>query len=176
MTEYKTFDDFVRDVIKVEPSKLTHLSPEEQKKEKVLIPIDSLISTWNEMVELQVQIEKMKSWFMKYRICEMCQSEDCDGNTEEPCKKLWERKSLAIKGVSMTETVISKELEKKLTQEYGRLSFRDKLMLVYAVSEATQELKAQIEKMKEDVRKEQSYWNSGEMQYGLFQKLLDKWE
>ena len=48
----------------------------------------------------------------------------------------------------MTKTVISKELEKKLTQEYGRLSFRDKLMLVYAVSETTQELKAQIEKMK----------------------------
>ena len=61
MTEYKTFDDFVRDVLKVTPSKLTHLSPEEQKKEKVLIPIDSLISIWNEMVELQVQIEKMKS-------------------------------------------------------------------------------------------------------------------
>lgn len=48
----------------------------------------------------------------------------------------------------MAEQVISKELEKKLTQEYGRLSFRDKLMLVYAVSETTQELKAQIEKMK----------------------------
>lgn len=40
------------------------------------------------------------------------------------------------------KTVISKQLEKKLTQEYGRLSFRDKLMLVYAVSEATQEIKA----------------------------------
>lgn len=48
----------------------------------------------------------------------------------------------------MSEPVISKELEKKLTQEYGRLSFRDRLMLVYAVSETTQELKAQIEKMK----------------------------
>lgn len=63
MTEYKTFDDFVKDVLKVIPSKLTHLSPEEQKKEKVLIPIDSLISIWNEMVELQVQIEKMKNCF-----------------------------------------------------------------------------------------------------------------
>ena len=34
----------------------------------------------------------------------------------------------------------------------------------------------QIEKMKADVKKEQSYWNSGEMQYRLLQRLLDKWE
>ena len=38
-----------------------------------------------------------------------------------------------------------------------------------------EKLKEQIEKMKADVKKEQSYWNSGEMQYHLFQKLLDKW-
>lgn len=38
------------------------------------------------------------------------------------------------------------------------------------------ELEQQIEKMKADVKQEQSYWNSGEMQYGLFQRLLDKWE
>ena len=50
----------------------------------------------------------------------------------------------------MSEPVISKELEKKLTQEYGRLSFRDRLMLVYAVSETTQELK----KMCKDLEKE----------------------
>lgn len=37
-------------------------------------------------------------------------------------------------------------------------------------------LREQIEKMKADVKQEQSYWNSGEMQYGLFQRLLDKWE
>lgn len=34
----------------------------------------------------------------------------------------------------------------------------------------------QIEKMKADVKQEQSYWNSGEMQYNLYQRLLDKWE
>lgn len=38
------------------------------------------------------------------------------------------------------------------------------------------ELEQQIEKMKCDVKQEQSYWNSSEMQYGLFQRLLDKWE
>ena len=38
------------------------------------------------------------------------------------------------------------------------------------------ELEAQIEKMKADVKQEQSYWNSGEMQYVLYQRLLDKWE
>jgi len=37
------------------------------------------------------------------------------------------------------------------------------------------ELREQIEKMKFDVKKEQSYWNSGEMQYTLLQRLLDKW-
>lgn len=37
-------------------------------------------------------------------------------------------------------------------------------------------LKEQIEKMKSDVRRERSYWNSGETQYHLLQGLLDKWE
>ena len=35
-------------------------------------------------------------------------------------------------------------------------------------------LKEQIEKMKADVKQGQSYWNSGEMQYDLYQRLLDK--
>lgn len=37
-------------------------------------------------------------------------------------------------------------------------------------------LEEQIEKMKSDVKREQSYWNEGEMQYHLLQDLLDKWE
>lgn len=37
-------------------------------------------------------------------------------------------------------------------------------------------LEEQIEKMKSDVKQEQSYWNEGEMQYHLLQNLLDKWE
>lgn len=37
-------------------------------------------------------------------------------------------------------------------------------------------LSDQIEKMKADVKQGQSYWNSGEMQYDLYQRLLDKWE
>lgn len=36
-------------------------------------------------------------------------------------------------------------------------------------------LEQQIEKMKADVKREQSYWNSCEMQYRLYQRLLDKW-
>lgn len=39
-----------------------------------------------------------------------------------------------------------------------------------------EELEQQIEKMKADVKQGQSYWNSGEMQYDLYQRLLDKWE
>ena len=38
------------------------------------------------------------------------------------------------------------------------------------------ELEAQIEKMKTDVKQGQSYWNSCDMQYDLYQRLLDKWE
>ena len=37
------------------------------------------------------------------------------------------------------------------------------------------ELKAQIEEMKADVKQGQSYWNSCDMQYDLYQRLLDKW-
>lgn len=39
-----------------------------------------------------------------------------------------------------------------------------------------EELEQQIEQMKCDVKQEQSHWNSGEMQYDLYQRLLDKWE
>lgn len=38
------------------------------------------------------------------------------------------------------------------------------------------ELEQRIEKMKCDVKQEQSRWNSCEMQYDLYQRLLDKWE
>ena len=38
------------------------------------------------------------------------------------------------------------------------------------------ELEAQIEKMKADIKQEQSYWNDCEMQFHLLQSLLDKWE
>ena len=37
-------------------------------------------------------------------------------------------------------------------------------------------LEEQIEKMKSDVKQEQSYWNECDMQYHLLQDLLDKWE
>lgn len=43
-------------------------------------------------------------------------------------------------------------------------------------NEATKELKEQIEKMKSDVKQEQSYWNSGEMQFCILQDLLEKWK
>ena len=43
-------------------------------------------------------------------------------------------------------------------------------------NEEVKKLKKQIEKMKADVKQEQSYWNSGEMQFGLLQRILDKWE
>ena len=50
------------------------------------------------------------------------------------------------------------------------------LTSVENLNKSVQELEAQIEKMKADVKQGQSYWNSGEMQYDLYQRLLDKWE
>ena len=43
-------------------------------------------------------------------------------------------------------------------------------------SQVIAELEEQIEKMKCDVKQEQSYWNTCEMQYDLYQRLLDNWE
>lgn len=60
MTEYKTFDDYVKNTFSIEPRELTHLSPEEQKKKTVAITVDELINIWNEITELKVQTEKMK--------------------------------------------------------------------------------------------------------------------
>jgi methyl-accepting chemotaxis protein len=38
-----------------------------------------------------------------------------------------------------------------------------------------EELEQQIKKMKRDVKQEQSHWNSCEMQYDLYRRLLEKW-
>lgn len=40
---------------------------------------------------------------------------------------------------------MKKELEKLLTQKYGRLSFRDRVMLNTAITEATKELQDKVE-------------------------------
>lgn len=53
MTEYKTFDDYVKNTFNIEPRELTHISPEEQKKKTVAITVDELINIWNELTELK---------------------------------------------------------------------------------------------------------------------------
>lgn len=53
MTEYKTFDDYVKNTFNIEPRELTHISPEEQKKKTVVITVDELINIWNELTELK---------------------------------------------------------------------------------------------------------------------------
>lgn len=60
MTEYKTFDDYVRCIFKIEPTELTHISPEEQKKKTVKITADELINIWNELSELEKEVELWK--------------------------------------------------------------------------------------------------------------------
>ena len=44
------------------------------------------------------------------------------------------------------------------------------------INDEMTKLEQKIEEMKQDVRKEQSYWNTCDMQYELLQKLLNKWE
>lgn len=79
-----------------------------------------------------------------------------------------------------------KELEIKTLGERCNQLLKDKgdltdansrlLSQVAVTTKRVIELEQQVEKMKADVKQEQSYWNSGEMQYRLFQRLLDKWE
>lgn len=66
----------------------------------------------------------------------------------------------------------------KLQAEVSRLTIKnaDLIGKIAFTENALNNAKAQIEKMKSDVKQEQSYWNSGEMQYDLYQRLLDKWE
>lgn len=63
MTEYKTFDDYVKNTFNIEPRELTHISPEEQKKKTVAITVDELINIWNELTELQVEASRL--WWHK---------------------------------------------------------------------------------------------------------------
>ena len=52
----------------------------------------------------------------------------------------------------------------------------DKLrMEVIKLDNINKQQSEQIEKMKCDVKLEQSYWNTCDMQYDLYQRLLDKW-
>ena len=55
MTEYKTFDDYVKNTFNIEPRELTFISPEEQKKKTVAITVDELINIWNELTELELK-------------------------------------------------------------------------------------------------------------------------
>lgn len=84
------------------------------------------------------------------------------------------------------EKIAELEQENRLLGERCNQLLKDKgdltdvnsrlLSQVAATTKRVIELEQQIEKMKADVKQEQSYWNSGEMQYRLYQRLLDKWE
>ncbi|MEE3413694.1 MAG: hypothetical protein VZQ58_07435 [Bacteroidales bacterium] len=91
----------------------------------------------------------------------------------------------------MTKEKLEKDVRTYLRQQFGLngggLVSCDlkKLLLGFAeprekrieeLRKENEQLKEQIKKMKADVKQGQSYWNSGEMQYNLFQRLLDKWE
>ena len=70
------------------------------------------------------------------------------------------------------------ELYEKLEKENAELEAQN-VELIGKVAFLENDLnnaKAQIEKMKSDVKQEQSYWNTCDMQYDLYQRLLDKWE
>ena len=46
-----TFDNWVKDILKIEPSRITALSPENQKCIKFTVSVDDLIKLWNGGVE-----------------------------------------------------------------------------------------------------------------------------
>lgn len=77
---------------------------------------------------------------------------------------------LAIEGRDIKIMELEKEVERLKKQNfiyYNEREYNNKVQ---------KQLHEQIEKMKADVKQGQSYWNSGEMQYDLYQRLLDKWE
>ena len=88
-------------------------------------------------------------------------------------KNLFERNTILL-----NENRLLGERCNQLLKDKGDLTdFNSRLLSqVAATTKMVIELEQQIEKMKADVKQEQSYWNSGEMQYRLFQRLLDKWE
>ena len=46
-----TFDDWVKDILKIEAREIIHLTPEEQKKVYFTVSADDLIKLWNAGVE-----------------------------------------------------------------------------------------------------------------------------
>ena len=92
-------------------------------------------------------------------------------------KKWIEEQDFLWLSVTETERLI-KAYEAGATRETALLSQhiielqKDKGNL----TDRCKELEQQIEKMKSDVKQGLSYWNSCDMQYDLYQRLLDKWE
>lgn len=90
-----TFDDWVKDTLKIEAREITHLTQEEQKKVYFTVSADDLIKLWNagvengvsgmqlKITELETQIEKMKccqncdNWNWKHNKCEKKLKGDC---------------------------------------------------------------------------------------------------
>lgn len=90
MTEYKTFDDYVKNTFNIEPRELTHISPEEQKKKTVAITVDELINIWNELTELKAgspKWHKVADGDLPVRRCI-----DNDGNVVRLFHNSWDKK------------------------------------------------------------------------------------
>ena len=61
-----TFDDWVKETLKIEPCVITHISPEEQKQKNLSVSVADLIKLWNRGVEngLSQLTEKDKRYFV----------------------------------------------------------------------------------------------------------------
>lgn len=44
---YTSFEDWVSDVLNIDPATVTHISPEAQKHKMVIVSVDDLINLWN---------------------------------------------------------------------------------------------------------------------------------
>ncbi|MBO7518629.1 MAG: hypothetical protein J6T31_05915, partial [Methanobrevibacter sp.] len=88
------------------------------------------------------------------------------GDLIDKCKSLEEENNKLLDVISNYEVKVA-DLDQQIEREKN---------LNQVLSDHNEQLRELIEKMKADVKQGQSYWNSGEMQYGLYQRLLDKWE
>lgn len=100
------------------------------------------------------------------------------------CDLTIEGRDIKIKELELELTVEKDQLQEEINlhlhaEDYIKSLEEDYNKLLDVISNyevKVADLEKQIEKMKTDVKQEQSYWNSCEMQYRLFQRLLDKWE
>ena len=133
------------------------------------------------MTKEEIQ-KNSEHWYNKYKDAEkrITDLENKIADIKANCNLAIEGRDIKIKELEETINKLREQfaLRYSLEDKIEKLEKENKTLegCLLAEQEHTQMLEQQIEKMKADVKQGQSYWNSGEMQYDLYQRLLDKWE